>query len=67
MNHNFTQSEEIDIVLMEQEKNDMNADMLITDKKHFNGAVQKSWHAGYIPPYRAAFFRDRAAFIRGGI
>ncbi len=58
MSHNVTQPEEIDIVLMQMEENDMNADSLVTDRKHFNRAVQKSWHAGYVPPYRAAFIRE---------
>jgi hypothetical protein len=58
MNHNVTQPEEIDIVLMQLEESDMNAEQLVRDKRHFNGACKKSWHAGYVPPYRAAFIRE---------
>lgn len=62
MTNNPSQTEELDIVLMELDDNDMNAGRPVIEKntpvkKHSNDAIEKNWHAGYIPPYRAAFHR----------
>ncbi|KAF0203171.1 MAG: hypothetical protein FD173_1861 [Gallionellaceae bacterium] len=62
MTNNFSQTEYRDIVLMEPDNNNMKAGGLVIEKntptkKHSNDIIEKNWHAGYIPPYRAAFHR----------
>jgi hypothetical protein len=47
---------------MELDDNNMKAGRLVIEKntpikKHSNDVIEKNWHAGYIPPYRAAFHR----------
>jgi len=57
MSHNLTLPEEIELVLMELDKSDKKNEKETT--KSTRNKDQFSWHAGYIPPYRAAYQNNK--------
>lgn len=57
MSHNLSQPDEVDMILKEMEELDMEADMPVREKNNSNSTPKEAWHAGYVPPYRAAYLR----------
>jgi hypothetical protein len=57
MSYRHTQPDELDIAQQEMDEREIKAEGAATDTKYPNDTTQESWHGGYVPPYRAAYFR----------
>ena len=57
MNRNLSQPEEIDLILNEMAKRDMEAEVPIRDSRPFPRFSQEGWNGGYVSPYRAAYMK----------
>ncbi len=57
MSYRYSQPDELDIAQQEMDEREINTKERVTDTKYPNETNHESWHAGYIPPYRAAYFR----------
>ena len=60
MSYIYSQTDELDIDNQEMDEDETEAGKQDQDKKHSYQTVHENWHAGYVPPYRAAYFRARS-------
>jgi hypothetical protein len=57
MSRNLSQPEEIDLVLNEMSKCDLEVDTKISGAKPLAHPHQEGWNTGYVSPYRAAYMK----------
>jgi hypothetical protein len=57
MSYRYSQPDELDIAQQEMDEREIKTEGRVTDTKYLKETVQDCWHGGYVPPYRAAYFR----------